>query len=57
VPGGLSYQTLDYLCRKVVNLGFNLIRLPYSVQAVQSNPRIDKGSASQPMMSKLRMIQ
>ncbi len=41
VPGGLSYQTLDYICRKVVNLGFNLIRLPYSVQAVQSNPRID----------------
>ncbi len=41
VPGGLSYQTLDYICRKVVNLGFNLIRLPYSVQAVRSNPRID----------------
>ena len=41
VPGGLSYQTLDCICRKVANLGFNLIRLPYSVQAVQSNPRID----------------
>ena len=41
VPGGLSYQPLDYICQQVVNLGFNLIRLPYSVQAVQSNPPID----------------
>jgi len=40
VPGGLCYETLDYICQQVVNLGFNLIRLPYSVQAVQSNPPI-----------------
>jgi endoglucanase len=41
VPGGLNYRTLDYICQQVRNLGFNLIRLPYSVQAVQSNPRIN----------------
>jgi len=41
VPGGLSYQTLNYICQQVVNLGFNHIRLPYSAQAVQSNPSID----------------
>lgn len=40
VPGGLDHQTLDHICQQVVSLGFNLIRLPYSVQAVQSNPHI-----------------
>lgn len=57
VPGGLDYQTLDYICQKVANLGFNLIRLPYSVQAVKSNPPIHKYLEANPSLRGLTVLQ
>ena len=38
VAGGLDHQTLDFICQKTVSLGFNVIRLPFSVQLVLQNP-------------------
>lgn len=40
VAGGLDHQTVDVICRQIVRLGFNSIRLPFSVEAVQENPAI-----------------
>jgi aryl-phospho-beta-D-glucosidase BglC (GH1 family) len=40
VAGGLDHQTVDFIYRQIVQLGFNSIRLPFSVQAVQDNPPI-----------------
>jgi len=57
VPGGLNYQTLDHICQKVANLGFNLIRLPYSVQAVKSNPPIHNYLEANPGLRGLTVLQ
>jgi aryl-phospho-beta-D-glucosidase BglC (GH1 family) len=40
VAGGLDHQPLDSICQQIAALGFNHIRLPFSVQLVQSNPPI-----------------
>jgi endoglucanase len=40
VAGGLDHQTVDSICRQIVRLGFNSIRIPFSVQAVLENPPI-----------------
>jgi endoglucanase len=57
VPGGLNYRTLDYICRQVRNLGFNLIRLPYSIQAVRSNPRINNYLEANPSLRGRTVLQ
>ena len=57
VPGGLNYQRLDYICQRAVYLGFNLIRLPYSVQAVQSNPRVSYYLEANPSLQGLTVLQ
>ena len=57
VPGGLNYRTLDYICQQVRNLGFNLIRLPYSVQAVQSNPPIKNYLEANPSLTGRTVLQ
>jgi endoglucanase len=40
VAGGLDQQSVELICRRIRELGFNSIRLPFSVQAVQENPPI-----------------
>lgn len=50
VPGGLDYRGIDDVCRIVVELGFNHVRLPYCVQAVVENPRISAGMAREPSL-------
>jgi aryl-phospho-beta-D-glucosidase BglC (GH1 family) len=42
VAGGLDHQPLDSICRQIVTLGFNHIRLPFSVQLVQANPPVTR---------------
>jgi endoglucanase len=42
VAGGLDRQTLEAICRQIVTMGFNHIRLPFSVQLVQHNPVITR---------------
>ena len=38
VVGGLEYQPLDTIAALVVAMGFNCVRLPFSLEAVLSNP-------------------
>src|SRR5579864_5195894 len=40
VVGGLDHQPLGLICRQIAAMGFNHIRLPFSVKLVQSNPPI-----------------
>lgn len=48
VAGGLDLKTIDDICRMIVDLGFNHIRLPFCVQMVLENPRITAGIAANP---------
>ncbi len=38
VAGGLDHQTVDTICGQIVTLGFNTVRLPFSVELYLSNP-------------------
>lgn len=40
VAGGLDRQPLDTICQRIVDLGFNLVRLPFCVQVVLDNPQV-----------------
>src|SRR5437588_12741380 len=57
VAGGLDHQTLDALCRRIVDLGFNSVRLPFSVQAVLENPPITAYLDSNPMLQGLTVLE
>lgn len=38
VPGGLDKAPADFIAKTIASLGFNCVRLPYSLQAYFSNP-------------------
>lgn len=44
VPGGLHLVDIDVLVARIGNLGFNCIRLPFSVQHVLTDPPIDNSA-------------
>jgi endoglucanase len=50
VAGGLDHAPLDAICRRVLTLGFNVIRLPFSVQMVQQNPPITRFLGANPSL-------
>eukprot|EP00441_Pelagodinium_beii_P034098 CAMPEP_0197644812 /NCGR_PEP_ID=MMETSP1338-20131121/17668_1 /TAXON_ID=43686 ORGANISM="Pelagodinium beii, Strain RCC1491" /NCGR_SAMPLE_ID=MMETSP1338 /ASSEMBLY_ACC=CAM_ASM_000754 /LENGTH=299 /DNA_ID=CAMNT_0043218271 /DNA_START=74 /DNA_END=970 /DNA_ORIENTATION=- len=46
VPGGLDRAPLSSLARRIRTLGFNVVRLTWSVESVLSNPKVDNRSVS-----------
>lgn len=46
VPGGLDVCTIDDVCKLIVDLGFNHLRLPYCDEVVHENPRVERGVAA-----------
>lgn len=57
VAGGLDKQPLDTICRLIMSLGFNTVRLPFSVQMVQQNPRITSYLDANPKLRGLTALQ
>jgi endoglucanase len=57
VAGGLDHQPLSYICQQIVNLGFNVIRLPFCVQVVQDNPTITSYLDANPSLQDLTALQ
>ena len=45
VVGGLEYQTLDYLVNSIKDLGYNCVRLPYTVELALLDPPVPLESA------------
>ncbi|GMH93320.1 hypothetical protein TrST_g6683 [Triparma strigata] len=45
VVGGLEYQTLDYLVKSIKDLGYNCVRLPYTVELALLDPPVPLESA------------
>ena len=41
VPAGLEYQPVDAIARRIAELGFNVVRLPWSNELVENNPVIE----------------
>jgi endoglucanase len=56
VAGGLDLKTTDDICRMIVELGFNHIRLPYCDQMLLENPRIVSGLAANPGLAGARAV-
>ncbi len=50
VAGGLDHLPIDTICGRIVDLGFNTIRIPYCVQLVQSNPPITRYVDAEPAL-------
>eukprot|EP00929_Paragymnodinium_shiwhaense_P018829 TRINITY_DN13036_c0_g1_i1.p1 TRINITY_DN13036_c0_g1~~TRINITY_DN13036_c0_g1_i1.p1 ORF type:complete len:600 (-),score=108.14 TRINITY_DN13036_c0_g1_i1:257-2056(-) len=46
VPSGLDRAPLDHIVRLIAQLGFNQVRLPFSLEAVRSNPVVLPGSVA-----------
>eukprot|EP00931_Biecheleriopsis_adriatica_P090190 TRINITY_DN64217_c0_g1_i1.p1 TRINITY_DN64217_c0_g1~~TRINITY_DN64217_c0_g1_i1.p1 ORF type:complete len:621 (-),score=92.03 TRINITY_DN64217_c0_g1_i1:39-1901(-) len=46
VPGGLDRAPLSSLSRRIRALGFNVVRLTWSVESILSNPRVDDRSVA-----------
>lgn len=57
VAGGLDVRTLDQICASIVELGFNMIRLPFSVEMVERNPRITRFVGAQPGLAGMRALE
>jgi endoglucanase len=57
VPGGLDHQPLDAICRQIAALGFNTIRLPFSVQAVAQNPSVRQYLGANPLLQGKSVLQ
>jgi endoglucanase len=57
VAGGLDHQPLSYICQKIANIGFNVIRLPFSVDVVQNNPTVTQYLNANPSLSGLTALQ
>ncbi|GMH75062.1 hypothetical protein TrLO_g8803 [Triparma laevis f. longispina] len=45
VVGGLEYQTLEYLVNSIKHLGYNCVRLPYTVELALEDPPVPLESA------------
>lgn len=56
VPAGLDTQTVDSIVSRIVQLGFNAIRLPFSNQMVEQNPVITTHIAANPDLSGLHAL-
>jgi aryl-phospho-beta-D-glucosidase BglC (GH1 family) len=41
VPQGLDKAPLDYISKTIASLGFNCVRLPYSLELYLSNPEVE----------------
>ena len=41
VPGGLDKVPLDMISKSIASLGFNCVRLPYSLELYLRNPEIE----------------
>mmetsp|Transcript_79274 Transcript_79274/g.220394 ORF Transcript_79274/g.220394 Transcript_79274/m.220394 type:complete len:610 (-) Transcript_79274:80-1909(-) len=41
VVGGLETRTIAFLAKRIRDLGFNCIRLPFSTQSILDNPKVD----------------
>lgn len=50
VAGGLDHASLADICGLIAQLGFNLIRLPFAVQAVAENPVITRYLDAEPQL-------
>jgi endoglucanase len=49
VAGGLDKAPVDFIAKTIASLGFNCVRIPYSLQAYWSNPVVaDKDVAKNP---------
>jgi endoglucanase len=57
VAGGLDHQPLTSICRQIATLGFNVIRLPFSVEAVRNNPTISRSLEANPSLQGLTVLQ
>jgi endoglucanase len=57
VAGGLDVRSLDEICARVAGLGFTLVRLPFSVEMVTSDPRLTAGLAREPALRGLRPLE
>lgn len=56
-PGGLEKQPMDYIARRIYDLGFNCVRLPYSLEAHVHNPLVkDEFLAGNPGLRGLRFL-
>jgi hypothetical protein len=42
VPGGLNKVGIDFIVRSIISLGFNCVRLPYSLEMYFNNPIVDE---------------
>src|SRR5947209_15649602 len=51
VVGGLDHQPLEVLCRLIVSLGFNTLRLPFCVELVADNPAVDHFLDAEPSLT------
>lgn len=50
VAGGLDHQPLDAIVLRIADLGFNHVRLPFSVQMAVENPTIDSYLGANPSL-------
>jgi endoglucanase len=57
VVGGLDLASLDDICARVVDLGFNMIRLPFSVEMVRSQDGVVDHLAREPSLRGLRPLE
>jgi len=58
VPGGLDRAPLSSLARRIRTLGFNVVRLTWSVESVLSNPKVDDRTVSaNPKLIGLRALE
>eukprot|EP00929_Paragymnodinium_shiwhaense_P065727 TRINITY_DN3292_c0_g4_i1.p1 TRINITY_DN3292_c0_g4~~TRINITY_DN3292_c0_g4_i1.p1 ORF type:complete len:743 (+),score=91.01 TRINITY_DN3292_c0_g4_i1:101-2329(+) len=57
VAGGLEVVPIEQLASRIVELGFNCVRLPFSLEAFQTNPKVkDDFVAANPRMARKRFL-
>jgi endoglucanase len=57
VVGGLDHQTIDDICARIVELGFNMIRLPFSLEMARSEDRVTEHLDQEPVLRGFRPLE
>jgi endoglucanase len=57
VVGGLDHETIDDICARIVELGFNMIRLPFSLEMARSEDRVTEHLDREPALLGLRPLE
>jgi hypothetical protein len=56
--GGLEVQKMDYIVQRIVDLGFNCVRMMYSIEGWVHNPLVANGTlAANPQLQGMRWLQ